>query len=128
MTRIFAFSLSLCLLTVTLVGQAPVPRALLDAKTAYLANEGVKGDTFDRLATELQHWKRFTLVDAEPKADVVIAIKHPIGMGGAYLSVRSTADHSTLWGENAGVSWSESTMAAKLVKRLRAAIDSGSEK
>jgi hypothetical protein len=106
-----------------LLAQAPIPKALKEAKTAYLVNEGVKGETFARLAKELRSWNRFSLVDDASKADVIISMKHPIGPGGAYLSVVSTSDHTTLWGQNSGLSWSEGTMASKLVKNLREDLD-----
>ena len=39
--------------TYSAFAQAPVPRALKDAKTVYLINDGAERDLFDNLASEL---------------------------------------------------------------------------
>jgi hypothetical protein len=49
--------------TQSILAQAPVPRALTDARTAYLVNAGAGQGTFDDLAKALQKWGRFTLVE-----------------------------------------------------------------
>src|ERR1017187_10501208 len=64
----------LLLVSTTLLAQAPIPRALKDAKTVYLINDGAKKDLFNDLAIELQKWGRWTLVDDVADSDLTLTI------------------------------------------------------
>jgi hypothetical protein len=60
---------------VGLQGQGlPVPRKLVEARTAYLANAGVELSAFEELHKQLRVWGRLTFADDESHADIVITL------------------------------------------------------
>jgi len=52
----------------------PVPRKLVEARTAYLANAGVELTAFEELHKQLRVWGRLTFADDESHADIVITL------------------------------------------------------
>jgi hypothetical protein len=67
--------LSVVAALVGLQGQGlPVPRKLVEARTAYLANAGVELSVFEELHKQLRVWGRLTFADDESHADIVITL------------------------------------------------------
>jgi hypothetical protein len=52
----------------------PIPEALLNAKTAVVANRGADDKDFNKLCERLKDWGRFELVQNQKDADIVIRI------------------------------------------------------
>ncbi len=73
---------------VGLQGQGlPVPRKLVEARTAYLANAGVELSVFEELHKQLRVWGRLTFADDESHADIVNHAR-PRGVGGRGVRCR----------------------------------------
>jgi hypothetical protein len=66
------FAIQDAFFSILLYAQAPIPKALVDAKTAYLVDDGAGAGRMDDLAKELTQWGRFTLVDSVEASDVTI--------------------------------------------------------
>ena len=60
--------------TASLYAQAPVPKALVEAKTVYLISEGASQNLTNDFASEMVKWGRFTLVDTQAASDITIAL------------------------------------------------------
>jgi len=116
--------------------QAPIPRALLTAKRAYLLNEAGDLKRFDSLADELRKWGRFELVDQKDNADVLIVFGKIVkGQAGSArnsgyvapvervtLEIRDRTDESLLWREETGPLFSpEQRLTKHLRERLASA-------
>lgn len=69
--------------------QAPVPKALREAKTVYLINEGASESMFDGLAKDLQKWGRWELVDDASRADLTVTIGGLKAFKGWPMTIRS---------------------------------------
>src|SRR5215217_5641700 len=67
----------------TISAQAPVPKALHEARTVYLTSTGAGRDLLDRLAKDLTKWGRFTLMDSDADADLVFALS--VGQGATVM-------------------------------------------
>lgn len=102
--------------------QAPVPKALREAKTAYLVNDGTSLSFIDRLADELRIWGRFKLVDSAKQADITMTLSK-WRFFGLRLVITAADDPHPLWNvtERAGPT---SGAAANLVKQLRERLES----
>lgn len=122
--------------------QAPTPRVLTDAKTAWLFNHRTDGALFDRFAREIEKAGAFTLVGDSTDADVYVFLSHlsggravvPLPGGGFVDSDTGTLyvhvypkgaepDSLPLWTdrESLGV-FAPGGGAANLAKRLSAAV------
>jgi hypothetical protein len=98
--------------------QAPTPRALVDAKTAFLVNEGAGQGTFDDLANALRKWGRFTLVDDPANADITIALGGLKAFKGWPMTITKTGDPTVLWTDKQKKGLTKN-VADSLVKSLR---------
>lgn len=121
--------------TLVLSAQAPVPRALKDARTVFLVNDAGDQARFDDLASELRKWNRFTLADAEEEAELVLTFGRgatntgaAVPFAGIWLTadeeafslvIRDRVAHTTLWSDKEAVGLSSKGTVKKLVKRLR---------
>lgn len=105
--------------TTNLYAQAPIPKALMEAKTAYLVNDGAAQDMMDDLAKELTKWGRFTLVDSAEASDVTIRFGFVV-IKGWTMTITNTRDESPLWSgaQRRGIGF-KNNASADLVKRLR---------
>jgi hypothetical protein len=53
----------------------PLPETLINAKTAFVLNQGATDKDFDKLCKELKKWGRFSLVqDPSSSADILISL------------------------------------------------------
>jgi len=97
--------------------QAPVPEFLLNAKAAYVINEGATARHFDDFYSELKRWGRFEFVQEKEKADVVIVLSTRsddftvVGSGGSivgttgtrhYIRITKASDDAPLWADTTG--------------------------
>jgi hypothetical protein len=55
------------------------PEALLNAKTAYLRNDGAEDKDFEKFCTLIQEWGHFEIVQGMAKADIGIALSTQAG-------------------------------------------------
>ena len=94
--------------------QAPIPKALREAKTVYLINEGASQGMFDGLARNLQKWGRWELMDDAHEADLTITIGGLKAFKGWPMTVR-TADGTQVWSDRQG----RPNVTEKMVKKLR---------
>jgi hypothetical protein len=102
--------------------EPPVPKALLEAKQAFVVNAGAEPPFYERLVRELTAWMRFELVEDQARSDITISLKHQ-GHGGLELTIVKSDDKSPLWHDSA--KWGISTdAAAHLVSRLRKRLES----
>jgi hypothetical protein len=97
--------------------QAPVPKALREAKTVYLINEGASESMFDGLAKDLQKWGRWELVDEASRADLTITIGGLKAFKGWPMTIRST-DGTPVWSDRQKRGITTSVTEA-MVKKLR---------
>jgi hypothetical protein len=112
-----AFLLLLCFPFPTFA-QAPIPDALMKAKTAFVVNESAKAKDYDSLYNELNKWGRFELVQDKQKADIIIVLSAKIGEESAmvapgggvfigqsetkhYIRITKASDNSLLWSDAA---------------------------
>ncbi len=56
----------------------PIPEALLNAKTAFVGNEGAEAKDVEKLCKLLKEWGRFELVQEQKGADIVITLSTQI--------------------------------------------------
>lgn len=117
MTRLLACLFALGL-TAAVAAQAPIPRALVDAKTAYLVNAGAGQGTFDDLANALTKWGRFALVDDPAKADVTITLGGLQAFKGWPLTITTTTGQTPLYTDKQKKGLTKN-VADSLVKQLR---------
>ncbi len=132
------------LLVSTLLGQhAPLPERLLNAKTAFVMNDGTASKVFDKFYVELEKWGHFRIVQAKTEADVIIVLSsRPGELGGAvamaggtsgvviagsesrfYIRITDAEDATPLWSDNVGEATLVSNSAKKLVKNLKERVD-----
>jgi hypothetical protein len=100
--------------------QAPVPKALREAKTVYLINDGASESMFDGLAKDLQKWGRWELVDDASRADLTITIGGLKAFKGWPMTIR-TSDGTQVWSDRQkrGITTSVTeAMVKKIRKRL----------
>ena len=118
MKRLLLLVASVVLLTASGRAQAPTPRALVDAKTAYMVNAGAGQGTFDDLADEMRKWGRFTLVDDPSSADITITLGGLIAFKGWPMTITKTGDTVPLWTDKQKKGLTKN-VAQSLVKSLR---------
>jgi hypothetical protein len=53
---------------------APLPTALLHAKTVYIQNQSGEAKLLDDCYTEIQEWNRLTIIDRPEDADVIVIL------------------------------------------------------
>ncbi len=117
--------------------KAPLPRKLLEAKTAWVVNDGSWSKAFDKFYAELKKWNRFQLVEAKDAADIVIVLSTQAGeFGGGvatsggvvlagteskfYIRITDAKDGTPLWSDYTGEGWGlVSNAPKKLVKTLK---------
>lgn len=119
---------ALVLFAVPAFAQAPIPKALTEAKTAYLVNDGAGQGTFDDLATELQKWGRFTLVDDPAGADITITLGGLKAFKGWPITITRTSDKTSLWTDKQKKQMFGKNVAQQLVKSLREHIEGKQKK
>jgi hypothetical protein len=102
----------------SLYAQAPIPKALAEAKTVYIVNGGASQGLVDDVAKELTKWGRFELVDSEAASDITITLRGLKAFKGWPMTVTNSRDGSPLWSaaQKRGISNKVST---DLVKKLR---------
>jgi hypothetical protein len=110
--------LALALSSAVLVAQAPIPKALVEAKTVHLVNQGANDGTYNGIAKELLKWGRFELVDAQEASDLTMTVSGLVAFKGWTLAVTSTATKAPLWSGRAKRGLGTS-VAEGLVKKLR---------
>lgn len=98
--------------------QAPTPKALIDAKTAYLVNDGAEQDTFDGLARELRAWGRWTLVDDQAASDVTVTLGGFVAFKGWRFTVTDTKTKAPLWSAREKARHIEHVFVRDLRKRV----------
>jgi hypothetical protein len=128
----------------------PVPKRLVNARTAYLANGGVDLRAMEELHEHLRAWGRLTFVDDESKADVIITLERlatgehsgsavtfnpgsttPTSVGGTserqawVLSVRAPGASAPLHGDREKIGGGQFGGIKHLVTRLRETVDRG---
>jgi hypothetical protein len=101
MLRRFVIAFMLLAATGVSLAQAPIPRALTEAKTAYLVNPGARQGTFNDLADALKDWGRFTLVDDAAASDIMITIGVLMPFKGWPMTITKTGDSTQLWSDRA---------------------------
>jgi hypothetical protein len=119
--------------------KAPLPAKLVNAKTAFVFNDGTWVKVYDKFYNELKKWNRFQLVESKDEADIVIALSNRPGsttvgvatvgtssgvvVGGSeskfYIYITDAKDGTPLWSDSTGETLLVSNSAKKLVKRLR---------
>ena len=110
--------LVLCALT-GLEAQAPVAKALLKAKTAYVFNASFKWPTAkEDIVAELIKWGRFKIVDKKDLSDVTITIGEHRAWEGYPLTVSDSTNGDKLWSAS-NKRFQNESLAAALVTRLR---------
>jgi hypothetical protein len=115
----------------------PIPEALLNAKTAVVANEGADVKDFDKLCKRLKEWGRFELVQDQKSADIVIKIHTRLedrvvempGAGGGvntvqvlinYLRILNARNGAELWSDKtSGDSKDPKQLVNKLKNRMK---------
>ena len=73
--------LFLCLPLVALakkkeIPQAPLPSAIVNAKTAFLVNGGGSSIAFDAFYAEMKQWGKYQIVGSPEEADLIIELKY----------------------------------------------------
>ncbi|MEQ1574394.1 MAG: hypothetical protein ABL993_09135 [Vicinamibacterales bacterium] len=114
---IVALSVILSVGSLMLSAQAPIPKALMEAKAVYLINDGAGRGTFDDLANELQKWGRWTLVDDAHAADLTITLGGLKAFRGWPMTIR-TPDGTQVWSDKKKKGLTKN-VAGSLVKELR---------
>jgi hypothetical protein len=104
--------------TASLYAQAPIPKALMEAKTAYLVNGGTSQGMMDNVAKELTKWGRFTLVDNGAASDITITLGGLIPMKGRSMTITDSKNKSQLWTAWQGRGFTNK-VSTDLVKKLR---------
>ncbi len=119
--------------------EAPIPEALVKAKTAYLYSDGVWYKTFDKFYDEFRKWGRFELTQDKSKADIVVALttkeatdSYAIGIIGSpggtmtggsssrfYMHVMTPDGKTILWSDMAPETFLLSNAGKDLVKNLK---------
>lgn len=66
--------LAVCLASSAKTVHAPLPPALLEAKSVYIQNDAGSADFADKCYSELSAWGRFTVVTDPKKADLIFRI------------------------------------------------------
>jgi hypothetical protein len=114
--------------------ETPIPEALLNAKTAFVRNDGAEAKDFDKFCTLLKEWGRFELVQDRGKADIGIAlsaqlqyrtVQVPSTSGGigsvasqqvitSYIRIFNARDDTKLWSDQI-----DSKDPKSLVQRLK---------
>jgi|WetSurMetagenome_2_1015567.scaffolds.fasta_scaffold1416285_1 hypothetical protein len=113
----FAFLLS----TIALAKEPSIPKALLNAKTAFVYNDGAKAKDFDKFCEALKKWKRFSFVQDRRSADIIIEL-HPLrwtGRAGKFEVNRIrifNALNTLLWEDQTDYQWPN---ASKLISNLK---------
>lgn len=118
------------------VSQAPVPKALREARRAYLLNESGDVRRFDYLAAELRKWNRFSLVDDAAAADVTINLttgpdrrNMVVPIAGLFLTtsertffliIRNARNDEAVWTDREAEGLTVKGTINRLLKRLRA--------
>jgi hypothetical protein len=104
--------------TTNLYAQVPIPKALMEAKTAYLVDNGARPGMMENLAKELTKWGRFTLVDSVEASDVTIRFGGFVAFKGWEMTVTNSRDGSPLWSGAQKQSLFTNRVATDLVKTL----------
>jgi hypothetical protein len=86
------FAIQDAFFSILLYAQAPIPKALVDAKTAYLVDDGAGAGRMDDLAKELTQWGRFTLVDSVEASDGTIRFGGFVVFKGWGITVTNSRD------------------------------------
>lgn len=120
-TMLMIISAALCALPA--MAQAPIPRALLAAKTAYMVNEGASQKHFDGLANELKKWGRWTLVDDQSAADITITLRGLAAYRGWPMIITDTQTHAQLWSDRQKNPNFWTGAEVPLVRHLREALE-----
>lgn len=110
--------LALTILVSGLAAQAPMPKALVDAKTAFLVNDGAGQGTYDDLANELRKWGRFELVNDPAASDITITLGGLKAFKGWPMTITRTSDKASLWTDKQKKGLTKN-VAQSLVKELR---------
>jgi hypothetical protein len=104
----------------SVVQEAPLPKTLLEAKTAMLVNEGVHRKTFDALYRAMKEWGRFRIVQEAKEADVIVSISVSSGLDRKFQLLIAESNSSTTLGADETNDWiTASRPAKKLVSNLR---------
>jgi hypothetical protein len=131
MTTFTAAGVFLLAGSMLLRAQAHVPERLSKASTAFLINDAGDPDRFGHLASELQKWRRFRLVDALDQADLIMSFGRNVGrplsagpevfpLAGYSLTIRDRQTGVVLWNEDTKKIGAEK----RLVEHLRASLHS----
>lgn len=123
--------------------KAPLPKKLLQAKTAYVVNNGSWAKSYDKFYAELKKWNRFQLVETKEEADIMIVLSSKVGESGGgvvvgntagqpssgvvisssestfFISVTDAKDGTPLWSDYTGEAMLVSNSAKRLVAGLR---------
>ena len=120
---------------------APVPGRLMDAKSAFVVNDGVWFKLFDKFYAEFAKWNRFRLVQRREEADVMVVLSSTPGelvggvavpsggmlIGGSeskyYMRISDARDGTPLWADMTGEAGLVSNSGKRLVSNLRKRMD-----
>jgi hypothetical protein len=82
--------------------KAPLPDALINAKTIYIDNESGHAEMLDRAYDELKKWGRYTVVQDSSQADVVLVLR-VVDTGRA---IQSAGGNGYSWTDSQGHTYS----------------------
>ena len=99
-----------------------MPRALVDAKTAFLVNDGAGQGTYDDLANAITKWGRFTLVDDPANSDITITLGGLNIFKGWPMTITRTGNPTLLWTDEQKKGLTKN-VADSLIKKLRGRLE-----
>jgi hypothetical protein len=117
-TSMFRFSSLFALLAVAIAwagSEAPLPKTVVEARTAYVQNDSWHGSVGEQCMDELSKWGRFKLVSDKKEADVVFHLTGSIE-DRTTLMVTDASTELELWS-------SKPDKPRKVVKELRKRIE-----
>lgn len=117
-----AFVIFALLMSTAPAAQAPIPKALAEAKTVYLFSDGASDNLVNDFAAEMVKWGRFTLVDTQAASDITIALGGLNRSRGWTMAITDSHDKSPLW-TTAQKRAMRSKVSTDLVKKLRARLE-----
>jgi hypothetical protein len=124
--------------------QAPIPDVLMNAKTAFIFNDGAWYKAYDKFYNEFKKWNRFEFVQEKERADIIIVLSNKpgelgVGIAGSnpiigiseskfFLRITNARDGTPLWADYTGEAFLVSNSPKKLVSNLRNRMEKKNQK